>query len=131
MALAFTTGTLFTLSVDDEGVMTGFTSASPSSSCGEAAGDSLRWESIPAPGQDTSLTTQVRRGNSALSLHPMGEIPMLCSLQPRNVQNLRIHSNEQATCIQHLKTYQDQSKQVVSPSTKRSTGKKPEHLFFS
>lgn len=38
VALAFTTGTLFTLSVDDEGVMTGFMLASPSSSCGKQQG---------------------------------------------------------------------------------------------
>lgn len=36
VALAFTTGTLLTLSVEDEGVMTGaFTWASPSSTCAE------------------------------------------------------------------------------------------------
>lgn len=63
--------------------------------------------------------------------YPMGEIPTLCSLQPRNVPSLRIHSNEQETCIQHLKTYQAQNKQVMRPSTKRSAGKNPEHLFFS
>lgn len=43
VALAFTTGTLFRVSVEDEGVMAdGFMLVSPSSSCAEEARDSLR-----------------------------------------------------------------------------------------
>lgn len=103
------------------------------------------WDGKVSPGQDTSLTTQ---GHAALaaSLHPMGEIPLLCSLQTRNVQNLRIHSNEQATCIQPWKPtrlranklliqvqkgQQERNQNICcSPNwTSRSTGQKhQEHL---
>lgn len=82
------------------------------------------------PGHISNYTSETWPCCSGSQPYPMGEIPTLCSLQPRNVPSLRIHSNEQETCTQHLKTYQAQNKQVVRPSTKRSTGKNPEHLFF-
>lgn len=57
VALAFTTGTLFTLSVEDEGVMTGaFMLASPSSICAEEAGHSFRPGATTALCHDASLS---------------------------------------------------------------------------